>query len=156
MVDQLQHQRVGVLEVGDAVQRDVLLHEAPANRSGSSMMKGIERVWKMSYVPRASLKGEVQRLRLSLLLADKPPSPAPRHQSYQLKTAFHLGCNRHQSNASGAARKLNALDEHLHILLIAGISAKELALERATAIVTDKRPLKMHAENLRALRLPRL
>ncbi len=77
--------------VGDDIERDTVLHQAPAGHAKLAMMHTRHRIEKVRQMPRACLKRPFQRLGICPRMPDRH-YPAVRHQLLdQLDPTIDLG-----------------------------------------------------------------
>src|SRR6185295_16133591 len=107
------------------------------------MMQLIQRIRKMSHVPRAGLEGKIESFRVGLSVADEDANPEATKLASQIDPTADFGGQGHQTRQASPC-------EQTACARVAVISSEVFGFESAALVMTDKRTFEVNSQDLRS------
>ena len=134
------------MEVGNDVDRHLVVEEAPADRSGVAVVERLHRVAEVGHVPRAAPERPVERRDVRLRVPERDEKSALHECGNEIEPARDLGRHR-DDRASGEVA--DGLEERADPARVASVEER-VAVQRARPVRGDERSLEVDAERHRA------
>jgi hypothetical protein len=133
-----------MMEIGYAINRDVIPQKPPSHRSGFPVVERIQRIWEMGDVTSSGFKSPIEALVIRLRMSNKRSNTVPRQFRDERGSTSYFRRQRHQSTISKRLSK-----EEIQASGAVFISSEVFDLQGATAFLTDKRSFEMYAQHSR-------